>query len=322
MALTIVTLGIYSAWAKVRKQRYFYGNTFLAGSSFGYHAEPLRILKGRLIAAVLVASYFVAIKTSVYAALATGGVFLLITPWLVVKSRTFTARVTSWRGLRFDFRQDFRGAYLIFLGGLVLAVLSLGILLPRLNRERYRFFVSRTAFGATAFECEPRVGKFYRTAFGAAGLGFLAAIALVIAIELISSVTGLSAAQSPAMERYMAIGTSVLNYAFLVPIVLGYTYARNHNEVFNHTTLGPHQLHADLHAGRLIGIYITNVIAIVFTLGLLTPWAQIRVARYRLGALGLEAHDSLETFAAAAAAQVPAAMGEELGSFFDLDFGF
>src|SRR5215831_507648 len=58
LALTIATLGIWSAWAKVRKQRYFYSSTLLDGSAFGYHGEPLRILKGRLIAAVLVAAYF------------------------------------------------------------------------------------------------------------------------------------------------------------------------------------------------------------------------------------------------------------------------
>ena len=34
LLLTIVTLGIYSAWAKVRRLRYFYGNTFLDGQSF------------------------------------------------------------------------------------------------------------------------------------------------------------------------------------------------------------------------------------------------------------------------------------------------
>ena len=49
LLLTIVTLGIYSAWAKVRRLRYFYGSTLLDGHSFEYHAKPLAILKGRLI---------------------------------------------------------------------------------------------------------------------------------------------------------------------------------------------------------------------------------------------------------------------------------
>ena len=51
--LTVLTLGIYSAWAKVRRMQYFYRNTRLAGAGFDYHAEPLAILKGRIIAAML-----------------------------------------------------------------------------------------------------------------------------------------------------------------------------------------------------------------------------------------------------------------------------
>ena len=46
IALTIVTLGVYSPWAKVRKFRYFYGNTSLADGRFDYHAKPKAILIG------------------------------------------------------------------------------------------------------------------------------------------------------------------------------------------------------------------------------------------------------------------------------------
>ncbi|POF47043.1 DUF898 family protein, partial [Vibrio vulnificus] len=45
--LSVITLGIYSAWAKVRTKRYFYGNTFIAGDNFEYHAQPMQLLKGR-----------------------------------------------------------------------------------------------------------------------------------------------------------------------------------------------------------------------------------------------------------------------------------
>src|SRR3954469_3451477 len=49
LLLTIVTFGIYSAWAKVRRLRYFYGNTYLDGHPFEFHGRPLAILKGRVI---------------------------------------------------------------------------------------------------------------------------------------------------------------------------------------------------------------------------------------------------------------------------------
>ena len=55
--LTICTLGIYSAWAKVRTTNYFYGNTKLKGSSFSYTANPIAILKGRILAFVVLMIY-------------------------------------------------------------------------------------------------------------------------------------------------------------------------------------------------------------------------------------------------------------------------
>ena len=57
LALTILTLGIYSAWAKVRKKRYFYSHTLIDGECFEYRANPVAILKGRIIAVVLFAAY-------------------------------------------------------------------------------------------------------------------------------------------------------------------------------------------------------------------------------------------------------------------------
>src|SRR5690606_19467483 len=51
LLLSILSLGIYSAWAKVRRQRYFHRNTRLAGSAFDYHARPAAILLGRIVAA-------------------------------------------------------------------------------------------------------------------------------------------------------------------------------------------------------------------------------------------------------------------------------
>src|SRR5579862_8890456 len=57
LLLTLVTLGIYSPWAKVRKMHYFYRNTQLAGSSFDFHGSPVRILVGRAIAIVMFSEY-------------------------------------------------------------------------------------------------------------------------------------------------------------------------------------------------------------------------------------------------------------------------
>jgi uncharacterized membrane protein YjgN (DUF898 family) len=49
LCLSVITLGIYSAWAKVRRISYFYGNTRIDGHSFSYLADPVKILIGRII---------------------------------------------------------------------------------------------------------------------------------------------------------------------------------------------------------------------------------------------------------------------------------
>ncbi|HYB64251.1 MAG TPA: YjgN family protein [Steroidobacteraceae bacterium] len=322
LALTIVTLGIYSAWAKVRKLRYFYSSTTLAGSAFGYHGDPVRILRGRIIAAALAAAYFGASRISPIGTLVMLAVIGLAWPWLLVKSRMFTMRVTSWRGLRFDFAPDYAGAYRVILGWGALGIVSLGLLMPRFLCERYRFVITRGRYGSTPFECNPSVGRFYKTMFATIGLGLAMAVVLFMPMSLLLVAVAKAASVSPAVMQVVSTATVGVLYAVMLSTIHGYTQSRNLNEVFGKTELGPHRFVSSLGATDLAGIYLGNLFLIVVTLGLYTPWAQIRLARYRLECIELEVHGSLDAFAAAAAAPVPAAAGEEIGSFFDLDFGF
>src|SRR3954452_14331669 len=54
LAPTIVTIGIYSAWAKVRKKRDFYAHTRVGDEGFEYRGNPGANLKGRLTAVALI----------------------------------------------------------------------------------------------------------------------------------------------------------------------------------------------------------------------------------------------------------------------------
>ncbi|MGH8623301.1 MAG: DUF898 family protein, partial [Burkholderiales bacterium] len=86
---TLVTLGIYSAWAKVRKKRYFYGSTRLDGDSFDYFASPRTILKGRIVAFLIFVIYAFAVELLPSSAYAFWALFLLALPWLVMRALTF-----------------------------------------------------------------------------------------------------------------------------------------------------------------------------------------------------------------------------------------
>jgi len=131
--LTILTLYIYSAWAKVRNKRYFYGNTYLNNSSFEYHAKPIQILKGRIFAVIVLIIYVV---TQIYfptAGAIAAVLLLLITPWIISRSIRFNARMSSHRNVRFRFSGKARTLYLYMLLYPLLALLVLGAVIAGLT---------------------------------------------------------------------------------------------------------------------------------------------------------------------------------------------
>lgn len=132
--LTIITLGIYSAWAKVRRNRYFYGNTVLLGRGFEYHASGEQILIGRLIVFACLVLYNIMLTFVPLVGIGLGVLMLFFVPWLVARGLRFTARVTSYRNVRFDFVGGPGGAFLAFIIGPALAALTLGILAPLASR--------------------------------------------------------------------------------------------------------------------------------------------------------------------------------------------
>lgn len=128
--LTIVTFGIYSAWAKVRRQRYFYGNTRLAGHAFDYHARPKQILIGRIIVLAGLFTYNIVVNLFPLASLALLLLLFLISSLLIMRGLRFNARVTSYRTVRLDFHGRYWGAAKAYIAGPVLAAVTLGILAP------------------------------------------------------------------------------------------------------------------------------------------------------------------------------------------------
>lgn len=113
--LSIATLGIYSAWAKVRNKRYFYGNTLLNNSSFEYHARPMQILKGRIIAVSVFLVYMVVGELFPAAGLLIIAVLAIVFPFFIYSSLRFNSVMSSYRNVRFGFNGSLLDCYKYFL---------------------------------------------------------------------------------------------------------------------------------------------------------------------------------------------------------------
>ena len=66
-------------------------------------------------------------------------------------------------------------------------------------------------------------------------------------------------------------------------------------------------------------LYLTNTIGIVFSLGMLTPWAVMRMLKYRFEKLRVQLEGNLSEFKGSETSAVQA-VGAEMQEFFDLDF--
>lgn len=129
LLLTIVTLGLYYPWAKVRRLRYFCGNTKVGGYPLDFHGDPKKMLRGFVLVMLLLAAYSGAGHFSAVAGLVALVVMLFVWPPLLRASMQFRLANTSWRGLRMRFVGDVKGAYVAmapaFVAAMVLAVLGL-----------------------------------------------------------------------------------------------------------------------------------------------------------------------------------------------------
>lgn len=324
LALTILTLGIYSAWAKVRRLQYFYRNTTLAGSSFDYHGNPLAILKGRVIAVVLLVTYNIAGSFSMALGLAVLAALLAVAPWLIQRSISFRLVNSSYRGLRFRFAGAMGGAYQAFLLWPILGYVTLGLLIPQAHREIKHYQHNNGRFGNSSFRFSATGGPFYRIYLKALGMLLLMTVGFGVlagALASLGAMPGGGAEGNKGKIVGLIIAGVLVSYLLLFLVIGPWFSARIQNLVWNNTVLEEHAFRSDVRARDLFAIYVTNFIAIVLTLGLFKPFADIRLARYRLEHMSLLAHSDLDEFLAAQE-QAVSAMGEETADLFDVDISF
>ncbi len=433
--LIILTLGIYSAWAKVRTNRYFYGNTLLEDAPFAYLALPLTILKGWAIAVVALVVYSVITNFIPWTAIIFFILFLLALPWVVVRAMAFRARNSAHRNIRFTFNASYGEAAKVFIGLTLLLPLTLGLIYPYYVFAMNRFLVNHSGYGTTPFRLTASFGDFYKI-FLKLSLMLLPVLLLLLAAmypaykeyaervraaEEIEQAMSQEAGEVYAPMEDQGAGTTAEDYsdyadapsagddaysvteeagaaagevldplpgdaapypdtteypqgndgvptegetqgetaeqgsayeleqpggegsvqiqnapwlwaAFMIGaaafflgilyylLVYAYITARVQNLVYNRTEFAGHRFRSSLRARDLLWLYFSNSAAIMLSLGLLIPWAKIRMARYRVSKLALLPAGDLNTFTQAEREKV-SALGEEVGEVFDVDVG-
>lgn len=329
LCLSIVTLGIFSAWAKVRKKRYFYSHTIVGGTQFQYLGQPIPILKGRLIATIGFLLYYISSHffTSLLPYVLFAG--LVAAPWVIVRSAAFNARYSAFRNMTFHFNGSYKDALKVLSPWAIISVSFIGMMFnwpgkpvvlgitfvvlafsfPWLIRLFKNFIIEHTSYGG-------RKGSFFATGGQFFKIYFIAGLIMVAILILVGMLTGVLFANTKKM--------GFLTYLIIVPMyagyVLAYAYlqARSGNLVWNNTILGPLRFQSTLRGRDLLKLYVTNALGIVASLGLLIPWAVIRTIKYRADNMRILLEGDLIEFQGSDISTV-AAVGAETLDFFDMD---
>ena len=207
--LSIITLYIYSAWAKVRTRRYFAGNTVLDNSSFDYHATGKQILLGRIIAVVLL--IIITVGGIIHPFISIGGyvILALLLPWAMWRSIKFNMRMTSYRNVRFGFDGKLGPMYMYLLvmplipllvaavvaGGLymsgiaavtelvglgVVGVFAIYLIYPWIHKRLANYMLRNYRYGTAKFSGELSTGRFYAIYIKAFFLSLLVYFAVLL----------------------------------------------------------------------------------------------------------------------------------------------
>lgn len=126
--LGIVTLGLYTPWARRRTAQYFYSHTLVTGSPLEFTAPQGKMVKGFVLLVLITLAYNIAANTG--QDLAVGLLLLagaVLAPFIWASAMRFRLGATRWRGLRLQFSASWKEVYIASWPVFALALVWFGV---------------------------------------------------------------------------------------------------------------------------------------------------------------------------------------------------
>ncbi|WP_164885200.1 YjgN family protein [Rubrivivax rivuli] len=351
LLLTLLTLGVYSAWAKVRKARWFAQHTELDGDRFDFHGQPWRILAGRVVALALLAAWTWAFDIATWLGLAVLGLFCVLGPLLFASAQRFKLANTSWRGLHFGFDVPRRQLYVVCVPMLLLwtagtvaqalgaegwGLVAAGLLpvlgLPWAHARLKQMQHSHAEFGGQRFRYDPSAPEFYGLYAKGVALAVVGAIIAGVLAAVWAGYQTAAAAEAAGdalnverQQRQALLGLLAGVLAALLMWLMAWPWfaARLQQIVWGHTHFGRLRFRGEMRGGALWGLVLRHMLGVLLTCGLWWPFAAVAIARYRVQSLVVLSDEPLaEMHAPAPAPREGRAAGDGAADFFGLDIGW
>ena len=157
--LTLITLGFYYPWAKVKKLKYVYGSTEFSGNRFEFHGTGQEMFIGMIKAvAIFIVLYVILLLTitkgPILASLGTiiyvlG--FLTLIPIAIHGALKYRLSRSSWRGIYFGYRGNLVELFKVYFKGFGLTIITLGIYGSWFAVDLRKYVFKYIRFGSVRF---------------------------------------------------------------------------------------------------------------------------------------------------------------------------
>ena len=311
IVLTIATLSFYAPWAKVRRLRYFYHNTEFFHRFFDFTGVPTKILVGRIVALSIWGLFAIASYLEMTIAAFGGIAIYLAMPWLVRATLRFTARNSKFGNSRFYFEGTSGQAYKQFFIAALIIIFTFGLFTPVAIWLYKRYTIDHLYVGQLKFKLNADWPSYMRAVY----VPILWFITLIIVLGVVMGMVLPLGGEFLMTYLVYAMGLFyIAAMLFIGPMI----QARLFITTWNNTVLNSSEFKTDAKQWRYTWIVTSNWIAKILSVGLLSPWAAIRLYRYQVESLSLNLQDD-PNLMINIAQQDHSAIAEEISDIFDLD---
>lgn len=332
--LQVISFNFYYPWAKAAKLDYLYEQTEFAGSRFKFHGTGKEMfigyLKMLLIVAVIYGGFYwsTANQQAVLGFLILYGGLILVYPLAIHGTAKYRLSRTSWRGIFFGYRGELGELFAKFFIGILISLFTLGIYWSWVEVDLRKYVTKNIRFGSVEFDFVGKGIDLFLIKLKYVIFVFVAIIFGVVLVVMFGVVSGSEFSKIGIQSLNPSVGFiffGIIAYLFLLAIIGSIALMRQ-REIFQYyadnTFLWQneqwHGVKLNMSFMDLLVLSITNMLLIIFTFGIATPFVEIRTLHFimpRLEVAGSFDPDSLTQ----TESDYRDAMGEDVGDWLDID---
>lgn len=324
--LTILTLGIYAFWGRVRIRQFLHSQTSFAKIRFAYHGTGKELMMGWSKAFLVFGLPYLSLSMipiiwpqfpDWIPNLLAGALILFFIPVAVVGAHRYRLSRTSLGAIRFSFRGKFWDYYKIWTAGSLLTFLTLGLYYPIFENTRRYFLVSHTYFGTRPFRYHGTGKGMWMIYAKTMGMVLLIVMGLVALSTDSETLPNMLHWTSDEWQQTLLTTTFILGLtSFLLPWC--YLQVAKQRYMWNHSGIGEADFQFTASIWNLMELRITNFFMLVLTFGLAWSWVQVRNLQFLYYHLSLPGPVNFQDIQQEALDASPT--GEGLAGYFDAGF--